>query len=236
LLVTTPLPRPEGADTAAPDTRREQLLDAALAVIAERGFPDTRIADVAERAGTSPALVIYYFKTRDQLLTEAIRLSEDRWYAEGTQRIATLPTAARQLEELVAMSCLPEAEGEDAVSWSVWLDLWAQSARHPDVAAVRMEFDEHWRRTIADLVAEGQHAGEFAAVDPDDFAVSVSAMLDGFAVQIALEDPVVDQTRAFNLVMQYASSELGFNWSTSRARRGRTRPKPPRPARRRSGR
>src|SRR5258708_28478020 len=55
--------------------RREQMLQAALEVIAERGYAETRIADVAERAGTSPALVIYYFKTRDQLLTEALRHS-----------------------------------------------------------------------------------------------------------------------------------------------------------------
>ena len=64
-------------------------------MIAERGFPETRIADVAATAGTSPALVIYYFKTRDQLLTEAIRLSEDRWYADGTARIAKIPSAGR---------------------------------------------------------------------------------------------------------------------------------------------
>ena len=40
------------ADTA--DQRRGQMLRAALDVIEERGFPDTRIADVAARAGTSP--------------------------------------------------------------------------------------------------------------------------------------------------------------------------------------
>ena len=66
--------------------RREQMLRAALDVIVERGYADTRIADVAERTGTSPALVIYYFKTRDQLLTEAIRYSEDTWYAEFLRR------------------------------------------------------------------------------------------------------------------------------------------------------
>jgi len=51
------------------EQRREQMLRAALEVISERGYPDTRIADVAERIGISPALVIYYFKTKDQLLT-----------------------------------------------------------------------------------------------------------------------------------------------------------------------
>src|SRR5258707_15249056 len=38
------------------EQRHEQMLQAALEVIVERGYAETRIADVAERAGTSPAL------------------------------------------------------------------------------------------------------------------------------------------------------------------------------------
>src|SRR5215469_10485209 len=53
------------------DQRRAQMLHAALDIISERGYAETRIADVAERAGVSPALVIYYYKTKDQLLAEA---------------------------------------------------------------------------------------------------------------------------------------------------------------------
>jgi len=195
--------------------RRKQMLRAALDVIVERGYADTRIADVAERTGTSPALVIYYFKTRDQLLTEAIRYSEDTWYATGTSRVAAIDTAAGRLEELIAMSCLPEEDDDpDApnTSWLLWLDLWTQAARHPEVAAVRQKFDERWRDTIATLVLEGQEAGEFGPVSPSDFAVTLSALLDGFAIQIALEDPTVDAGRAFELTMRFAAGELGFTW------------------------
>src|ERR1700723_4617020 len=96
----------KAADGKPAEQRREQMLRAALDVIVERGYADTRIADVAERTGTSPALVIYYFKTRDQLLTEAIRYSEDTWYAEYVRRMAQIPTAAGRLAELVAMTCL----------------------------------------------------------------------------------------------------------------------------------
>ena len=201
----------DGPGTA--DQRREQLLQAALEVMAERGYPETRIADVAERAGTSPALVIYYFKTKDQLLTEAIRYSEDNWYAAGTSRMAAIPTAAGQLEELVAMSCLPEADAEPPTSWALWLDLWAQSVRHPEVAGVRQKFDERWRETISSLVLAGQEAGEFGPVDPADFAISLSALLDGFAVQIALADTVVSPHRGFELSMRFAAKELGFDWA-----------------------
>lgn len=206
-----------GAASGTADQRREQMLRAALSVIAERGYPETRIADVAERAGTSPALVIYYFKTRDQLLTEAIRFSEDSWYAEGTRRMASIPTAAGRLEEIVAMTCVAEAGADPRDSWLLWLDLWAQSARQPEVAAVRQKFDERWRETIRSLVLAGQEAGEFrAAVDAADFAVLVSALLDGLAVQIALGDAEVTPERAFRLTMRFAAAELGFEWEGPR--------------------
>ena len=204
------------------DQRREQMLHAALEVIAERGFPDTRIADVAERTGISPALVIYYFKTKDQLLTEAIRYSEDTWYAEGQRRMASMPTAAGRLEEFVAMSCLPEADGEPHSSWLLWLDLWAQAARNPEVASVRQKFDERWRDTITVAGAgPGQEAGEFAAVDAETSRSRCRRCSTGSPIQIALEDPVVDPVRAFELSMQFVADQLGFRLDPGRGRRRR---------------
>jgi len=211
-------PGGERADTVQ---RREQMLRAALEVIVERGYADTRIADVAERTGTSPALVIYYFKTRDQLLTEAIRYSEDSWYAEGLDRMAKIPSAGGRLAELVAMTCLPGTDPEPRSWWLLWLDLWALSPRNPGVAAVRQKSDERWRETIRSIVMSGQEAGEFASVNADDFAITLSALLDGLAVQIALDDPEVPPQRTYELAMGFASGQLGFDWKPApvRARR-----------------
>ena len=214
--------------TAAADLRRDHLLQAALAVIGERGFPETRIADVAERAGTSPALVIYYFKTKDNLLTEAMRYAEDSWYDLGARRMEAIENAAKRLEEIVAMTCLPEADEELPDSWTLWLDLWAQSVRNPEVARVREEFDAHWRQTIADVVLYGQTTGEFGDIDATDFAIVLSALLDGFAVQIALQDPTVNAVRAYTATKRFAAQALGFEWKASRPRRpgpGARRPK-----------
>ena len=210
--------RVQANNAGTADQRREQMLRAALDVIAERGYAESRIADVAERAGTSPALVIYYFKTKDQLLTEAIRFSEDSWYEAGMRRMAQIPTAAGKLEEIVAMTCLPEADSEPDSSWALWLDLWAQAVRHPEVAGVRQKFDERWRELICSLVVEGQESGEFGPVDPVDFAVLMSALLDGLAVQIALADPAVGANRAFELSMRFAAGQLGFTWTPRRDR------------------
>ena len=63
------------------------MLRAAAEIIGERGFSETRIADVARRSDASPALVIYYFGTKDQLLTEALRFSEDLFYADVAEQL-----------------------------------------------------------------------------------------------------------------------------------------------------
>ena len=203
--------------------RRAQLLRAALDVIVARGYADTRITDVAEHAGTSPALVIYYFKTRDQLLTEALRYSEDAWYAAGTQRLAGLDSATGRLTELIAMTCLSGGDTAAPSEWLLWLDLWALSPRNAGVASVRRKFDERWRSTIASTVLAGQESGEFAAsADAESFSVTLSALLDGMAVQIALEDPDVPPSRAYDLAMRYAAGQLGFTWDPDAPARTRS--------------
>jgi AcrR family transcriptional regulator len=198
------------------DQRRAQMLAAALDIISERGYAETRIADVAERAGVSPALVIYYYKTKDQLLTEAIRHYEDTWFALGQARTANLPTAAARLEEFVAMTCLAEAGPELNDSWQLWLDFWSQAARNEAVASVRRISDERWREAIASLVRAGQDAGEFADFDATSFAIYLSALLDGLTVQLALGDPVIDGARAFELTMRFVAGQLGFSWHPGR--------------------
>ncbi len=133
--------------------------------------------------------------------------------------MAAIDSAAKRLEEIVAMTCLPQADAELPNSWTLWLDLWAQSVRHPEVARMREEFDNHWRETIAAVVRDGQENGEFGDTDADDFSVTFSALLDGLAIQIALKDPVVDPMRAFDASMRFAAQSLGFPWAPAATRR-----------------
>src|SRR3954449_11411660 len=95
---------------AVADVRRDQMLAAAAPLIAERGFSDTRIADVATRVGASPALVIYYFGTKDSLLTEALRWSERSFYAATEGMLHSHTALADRIERLVDW-CLPDGTG-----------------------------------------------------------------------------------------------------------------------------
>ena len=72
--------------------RKPQILAAAAEVITERGLAATRIADVAERAGTSAPAVLYWFDSREQLLNEALIADEERFAARAR------PSGSSQLD------------------------------------------------------------------------------------------------------------------------------------------
>src|SRR5690349_7082598 len=191
---------------AVADVRRDQMLSAAATLIAERGFHDTRIADVAARVGASPALVIYYFGTKDSLLTEALRWSERSFYAAVEEMLRVTPALRARIENLVE-ACLP-ASKDVPDDWGLWFDLWAQAFRHPGVKKDRAQLDQQWRDLINRVVEAGVEAGEIEDLDVEDFTVMWAALLDGLVVQVALEDPVVDVALAQRDALGVAVKEL----------------------------
>lgn len=189
------------------------MLRAIRHVIVAPGLAGARIADVAERTGTSAALVIYYFQSKDNLLTEAIRLAEDRWFEQGVRRLQAIPDAMGQLEEIVTWICIPVPDDELPDPWSLWIDLWARSQRHPAVARVRHELDARWRSAITRVVTDGQAAGAYGPTDASEFAIALLALRDGLAVQIELGDPAVDAAFVLRTTMGFASLSLRFTWA-----------------------
>jgi AcrR family transcriptional regulator len=195
------------------DARRRQILEAAVQVIAGKGLCDTGIKDVADRAGTSPALVIYYFGKKDVLLAEALAFADERFYAETADAVAGMASARDRLVELVRCACSVGEDEEEFKEWVLWLDLWARAPRDPDVARDRQALDERWRSTITEIVRQGQASGEFDPVDPDAFALRLAALIDGLAILVVLRDPAVSRDRMFDLVMDSCARELGFDWT-----------------------
>jgi AcrR family transcriptional regulator len=195
------------------DARRRQILKAAVQVIAEKGLCDTGIKDVADRAGTSPALVIYYFGKKDVLLAEALSFADEGFYAQTAEAVAKMSSARDRLVELVRSSCSVGEAEEDFDEWVLWLDLWARAPRDPDVARDRQALDRRWRTSITEIVRDGQAAGEFAPVDAELFALRLAALMDGLAILVVLKDPDVDRERMFDLCIDTCARELGFSWT-----------------------
>jgi AcrR family transcriptional regulator len=200
--------------------RRIEMLRAAAELICERGFGDTRIADVAKRAGVSSALVIYYFGTRDRLLVDALRYSEESFYEAAEKMLAEVKPLRERLSLLIRWTCVPEADDEIPGAWGLWFDLWAQAFRHDEIRAGRADLDARWRNMIVDAITSGEGTDELDdTIDARMFALEFAALLDGLSIQVALDDPEIDSDLAYDIAMRFAERELNLAAGTKRGGR-----------------
>ena len=150
--------------------RKPQILDAAAEVIAERGLAGARIADIADRAGTSSGAVLYWFDSKEDLLSQALTNEEERFAQELKDTLAAIGTPSERLTMLIAACTGSPSSG--ASDWRLWMELWNRALRDPGARITREELDRRWRDEIATIVADGQRSGEFGGGDPEEIAAS----------------------------------------------------------------
>lgn len=183
--------------------RKPQILRAAAEVITERGLAATRVSDVAARAGTSAPAILYWFESRERLLSEALTADEGAFAEQLEAELATLASAGERLRRLI------EASSTDG-DLSLWIELWARSLHDSPAAAERQRLDDVWRARIAEIVAEGREQGEFsAAIEPAEAALRLAALLDGLAVQVTLGDREIDGEHMVRIAVEMAGQLVG---------------------------
>jgi AcrR family transcriptional regulator len=191
------------------ETRRNEILAATSATIADRGLCETRIADIADHIGASPALILYYFPSKAALVAEALVYQDQVFHDAVKGELDNAGSAIGKLAILIEASCpKPARANDDPDGWVLWPAAWEMSRHDPTLAAARARLDEAWRAQIAAIVEEGISAGEFADVDSADFAIQLAALLDGLAIEVMLRDPTVDAARMESLAMGFVDMAL----------------------------
>jgi AcrR family transcriptional regulator len=185
--------RPRGS------VRRPEILATAIELLAERGLWTLRVVDVAKRAGISPATVIYYFGTKQQLFEQAISDADADFYARLWPELEGIESAIERIACLIERSSRSE--------WILWLDMWAYSRRHPEMLVAERGFHDRWCTTIADVVRYGQRRGEFGEADPQGVALRLASLTNGLAVHMVLESH--DREQYIEMSIRSAALELG---------------------------
>jgi AcrR family transcriptional regulator len=169
---------------------REQVLAAAMAAIAEHGLARLTMAGLGRQVGMSGGHLLYYFGSKDRLLLETLRWSEEQ--LGERRRVALGRAGASARERLAAYADLYLPEGPGDPRWTLWIEVWGRSlAGEAEVRGGQLAVEEPWHRDLVALLAEGAAAGEFAPVDAEAAAVRIRALLDGFSTPIAIGLPGV---------------------------------------------
>ncbi|MFJ9868736.1 TetR/AcrR family transcriptional regulator [Streptomyces sp. NPDC101165] len=163
---------------------REEVLVAAMDMIAERGLEKLTMAGLGREVGMSSGHLLYYFRSKDELLLQTLEWSEGRLGAERS-RLLTRPGTARERLEAYVELYVPD--GHRDPHWTLWLEVWNRSQNaDADARERQAAIEGAWHRDLVALLAEGVSRGEFRPVDADRFAARLRALLDGFSIHVAI--------------------------------------------------
>ncbi|AGL15657.1 TetR/AcrR family transcriptional regulator [Actinoplanes sp. N902-109] len=166
--------------------RRQEILDRAIEVFAERGAQGTSLRAIGEALGVSHAALKHYFDSREQLLVEVYRAAEQR----------SLDDDPPSLRVSVVGLMTHAARRNHGVPGLVQLySTLVASALENGHDTERAFFSERFaslRRELADRVREEQRDNRIRSdISPEAAAALIIAASDGLQTQWLL-DPDVD--------------------------------------------
>ena len=172
--------------TAARGEKRPLILQAATEVFAEQGFAAVTVAEIADHAGIGKGTVYEYFSSKEELLFAVFAWMNERNFERFQALSAEHGTTRERLQRMLGIAA--EITCEQVEMQAVVLDFWAASRGTKTEDRYNqscLETFRTYRRLAADVIREGQAAGELnPAIDADATAVMMVAAIDGLGVQI----------------------------------------------------
>jgi AcrR family transcriptional regulator len=144
--------------------RPSELIAAALACFAERGFAATRLEDIAAAAGVSKATVYLYFENKDRLFEAVVRSAITPALDQAKALVEAYEGTTRDLVRTVLGSMAAVLDGQFPAIVKLVI---AESGNFPELA--RLWADVVLRRGFAlvrSIVERGVARGELRDVDP----------------------------------------------------------------------
>ena len=187
--------------------RREEILDAAIALIERHDLATLRLADIAAELEITPQAVRYYFKDMDQLLSELAQRSDVRFYDERLAVVEHTKDARQQLALTIAAG-LPT--GPDDAEWrAIWRAVLAagfELDRRRDVQGIYY----HQVNLYTQVLTAGAQTGVFHLGSPArDIAMTLMALEDYLGYRIVARDPEMNRATALRLIRDYAELSTG---------------------------
>ena len=164
-----------------PAVRREEIMDAALALCRQTGFEALSVEQVTQRVGVAKGTFYYHFSTKDALLTALVDRFGDDLFAHIEADAAVHEGSGLDRLRALLASAASHKTGQLEASVAVLPFLYRSDNR-----VLRDGFHDAWRagtrHFLAPILRAGHDDGSLVADDPDATAsVLLTLWIDGGA-------------------------------------------------------
>ena len=158
--------------------RPTQILDAAVACFAKRGFHQTSMHDISAEAGISVGLIYRYFHNKEAVIA-AMADRHKKQIHEILERARQAPNLRESLETLFTAHC---GETEPDVTAAFVVDLFAEASRNASVAELVRDVCQTSMNGVTELIARSPEA-KGIDLSPREMAELIFAVNDGMLLR-----------------------------------------------------
>jgi AcrR family transcriptional regulator len=178
-------PRPDVSEE-----RKDQILDAASEVFAEKGVHETRMDDIVEKSGLSKGTLYWYFKSKDEIVLNIFERIFAREFKELESLIDSSDSASERLLHFA------DRASDDVKRMLRLMPLayefmgWA--FRKKFVQDAFKLYINKFMDVLVPVIQQGIDTGEFREIDPQSAAITLGAIFEGTILLWVYDNTLVD--------------------------------------------
>jgi len=164
-------------NTNLQNIRKDQIMNAAQAVVVSKGYDQSRMDDIVEKAQLSKGAIYWYYKSKKDVYLSLI----DYWfneYSAGVLRcLEDKNSSSEQLRSL--FEYFVDQFDQNPDTFKIMVEFWRTSGLDPDFNDKLQEIYSQFLEYIIDIIKNGIESGEFKEVDPRITALSILINIEG---------------------------------------------------------
>lgn len=182
------------------------MIEATIATLAERGFSRTTLTEVARRAGLSHGLVLFHFRSKDNLLAETLDYLSDEYRSNWQAALSAAgPTPEAQLLAMVHADFSPLVCTPDRLA--SWCAFWGESQSRPLYQARCGANDADYNQTLTAICEamndrygythDAKRAARLIRITVEGVWLEMMTLVDPYSVQEALKTVLTGLTALY---------------------------------------
>ncbi|MEA3222838.1 MAG: TetR/AcrR family transcriptional regulator [Thermodesulfobacteriota bacterium] len=186
--------------------RKEQIIGTAITTIADKGFINAPLSEIAKEAGISKGVISYYFKSKDELVKKVMDkiLSDSKKYIDKV--VAGEKAASDKITAYINASFdYMEANKQH---FDALVDLWGSITTHEERLNFNKRSYDPCRHFIEEIIRAGIKSGEFVSIDVHLAASLIQAVIDGVMIQWLFDENAINLKDARNEVVKLGKAYL----------------------------
>ena len=152
--------------------RRQELIGGAYRVFLKHGLKGLTTARICAEAGMSPGLLVYYFKSKDEVLFWMVRHANRVIMDEVVRRLRDAASPWERLMAIIRGNFPPDLFDRNTAN--AWLSFYAEAPRNPQLERLQTLFH---RRLASNLRSTLRGRLDQAALD--QFVLAIGILIDG---------------------------------------------------------